>query len=85
MTPNDSSAFCRLPSPLVAEAVHDSVLDTREKTGLCFTAFWECIIFHTKECRIYDGTKNSKLKFEDAAGIKPMHFAQAWLERPGLL
>ncbi|KAK3675449.1 hypothetical protein LTR78_004532 [Recurvomyces mirabilis] len=35
------------------------------------------------ECHMYDGTKESKQNFEDATGIKPMRFAQAWLEEPG--
>ncbi|KAK4560692.1 hypothetical protein LTR86_005270 [Recurvomyces mirabilis] len=83
MTSYDSSAFCQLPCPALAGPAPGPNPDLHRSEGFSLAAAWECTLFHIRECRMYDGTKESKQKFEDATGIKPMRFAQAWLEEPG--
>ncbi|KAK5126966.1 hypothetical protein LTR85_008324 [Meristemomyces frigidus] len=85
MTPNPHASFCRLPTPDVFSNKRDDDGSEMHEAELLVQLpwIWECVLYQLPESRLYDGTPTSGRKFEEATGLSPLRFAQAWCEADG--
>ena len=89
MTPSPHSSLRRCPKPLIMPmretknnpSGQRSYREIQERIDLAWV--FKCTLCQLSDARLYDGTSVSAKRFEDATGLTPEKFAQAWLEREG--